>query len=268
MIRFDNVTMKYSTRDAPALDDVSLEIARGEFAFLVGSSGSGKSTFLKLATRELVASSGTILVAGKDLGELPDRRVPLLRRQIGVVFQDFRLLEGKTVHQNVAFVLKVLGAKRHEIKQLVPETLELVGLAGKAHRLPHELSGGEQQRVAIARAVVKKPPILLADEPTGNLDPEMSEDIVKVLDRINKSGTTLLVATHDQDIVDSFAKRVVELRNGSVVRDEQQGRYAESVTPDSARPTRPARGSTVAARTTATRTTAARTTAASPAKER
>lgn len=244
MIRFDNVTIKYGTRDVPALADVSLEIGRGEFAFLVGSSGSGKSTLLKLSTRELVATSGTILVAGKDLRALSGRRVPMLRRDIGVVFQDFRLLEGKTVHQNVAFVLKVLGAKRHVIKQLVPETLELVGLGGKAHRLPHELSGGEQQRVAIARAVVKKPPILLADEPTGNLDPETSRDIVKVLDRINKTGTTVLVATHDQDIVDSFSKRVIELRDGEVVRDEQQGRYAESLAPDSARPTRPARGST------------------------
>ncbi len=251
MIRFDNVTMKYSARDAPALDDVSLEIGRGEFAFLVGSSGSGKSTFMKLSTRELLATGGTILVAGKDLRSLPDRRVPMLRREIGVVFQDFRLLEGKTVHQNVAFVLKVLGAKRHVIKQLVPETLELVGLAGKGHRLPHELSGGEQQRVAIARAVVKKPPILLADEPTGNLDPEISQDIVKVLDRINKTGTTVLVATHDQDIVDSFAKRVIELRSGAVVRDEQQGRYLESLAPDSARPTRPARGSTAIGRTKA-----------------
>lgn len=248
MIRFDNVTMRYGAHDAPALDDVSLNIGRGEFAFVVGASGSGKSTLIKLAIRELTATRGAILVAGRDLRVLPDRRVPLLRRQIGVVFQDFRLLEGKTVHQNVAFVLKVLGAKRHDIRQLVPETLELVGLEGKAHRLPHELSGGEQQRVAIARAVVKKPPILLADEPTGNLDPQISEDIVTVLDRINKSGTTVLVATHDQDIVDTFAKRVIELRGGAVVRDEQRGRYTESPAPDTARPTRPARGSTAAGR--------------------
>ncbi|MBO1755689.1 cell division ATP-binding protein FtsE [Allobranchiibius sp. CTAmp26] len=240
MIRFENVTMKYGANDAPALDDVSLDIGRGEFAFLVGASGSGKSTLIQLTTRELVATRGKILVAGKDLRAMPDRRVPMLRREIGVVFQDFRLLDGKTVYQNVAFVLKVLGAKRHVIKQLVPETLELVGLEGKARRMPHELSGGEQQRVAIARAVVKKPPILLADEPTGNLDPEISEDIVKVLDRINKTNTTVVVATHDQGIVDNFAKRVIELRGGTVIRDEQNGRYAEMLAPTSARRTRPA----------------------------
>ncbi|MEO8750873.1 MAG: cell division ATP-binding protein FtsE [Allobranchiibius sp.] len=241
MIRFESVTMKYGAKDAPALDDVSINISRGEFVFLVGASGSGKSTMMQLCTRELVATGGSILVAGRELRTLPDRRVPLLRREIGVVFQDFRLLENKTVYQNVAFVLKVLGAKRHVIKTLVPETLELVGLAGKERRLPHELSGGEQQRVAIARAVVKKPPILLADEPTGNLDPEISEDIVTVLDRINRTDTTVLVATHDSSIVDRFGKRVLELRGGKVVRDEQHGRYDEALAPPSARPTRPAR---------------------------
>ncbi len=241
MIRFEHVTMKYGAHDAPALDDLSLDIARGEFAFLVGASGSGKSTLIQLATRELVASSGTILVAGNDLRSLPERRVPGLRREIGVIFQDFRLLEGTSVYHNVAFVLKVLGAKRHTIKQAVPQALELVGLQDKARRLPHELSGGEQQRVAIARAVVKKPPILLADEPTGNLDPEISEEIVAVLDRINKTNTTVVVATHDQSVVDRLGKRVIELRNGAVVRDEQHGRYAETRTPATARTVRPSR---------------------------
>ncbi|TWP35293.1 cell division ATP-binding protein FtsE [Leekyejoonella antrihumi] len=225
MIRFEHVTKRYGAGSAPAIDDVSMEVSRGEFVFVVGASGSGKSTMIRLATREITATQGSVLVAGRELRGLPDRRVPALRREIGVVFQDFRLLEGKTVYQNVAFVLKVLGSKRHTVKQLVPETLELVGLEGKAGRLPHELSGGEQQRVAIARAVVKKPAILLADEPTGNLDPETSLDIVTVLDRINKTGTTVLVATHDQSIVDDFKKRVLELKDGALVRDEQQGGY-------------------------------------------
>ncbi|WP_265445071.1 cell division ATP-binding protein FtsE [Flexivirga meconopsidis] len=225
MIRLEHVTKRYDGGGAPALDDVTCEITRGEFVFVVGASGSGKSTLMRLITREISPSQGSVLVAGRDLVALPDRQVPALRREIGVVFQDFRLLEGKTVYQNVAFVLRVLGTKRHRIKQLVPETLDLVGLDGKAGRLPHELSGGEQQRVAIARAVVKKPPILLADEPTGNLDPETSAEIVTVLDRINKTGTTVAMATHDQGIVDDFRKRVLELADGVLVRDEASGGY-------------------------------------------
>lgn len=232
MIRFEHVTKRYAAGGSPALDDVSLDIDRGEFVFVVGSSGSGKSTLMRLVTREITPSAGSILVAGRDLAPMPERRVPALRRDIGVVFQDFRLLEGKTVYQNVAFVLRVLGSKRHQIKQLVPETLDLVGLDGMAGRLPHELSGGEQQRVAIARAVVKKPPILLADEPTGNLDPETSAEIVKVLDRINKTGTTVAMATHDQGIVDVFQKRVLELKNGELVRDEERGGYSRNETRD------------------------------------
>ncbi|WP_446664657.1 cell division ATP-binding protein FtsE [Flexivirga sp. B27] len=230
MIRFEHVTKRYAAGASAALDDVSLDIDRGEFVFVVGSSGSGKSTLMRLVTREITATAGSILVAGRDLAPMSERKVPALRRDIGVVFQDFRLLEGKTVYQNVAFVLRVLGSKRHQIKQLVPETLDLVGLDGMAGRLPHELSGGEQQRVAIARAVVKKPPILLADEPTGNLDPETSAEIVKVLDRINKTGTTVAMATHDQGIVDVFQKRVLELKDGRLVRDEERGGYAADET--------------------------------------
>ncbi|TWE09429.1 cell division ATP-binding protein FtsE [Rudaeicoccus suwonensis] len=229
MIRLEGVTKRYTPKGSPALDDVTCEIVRGEFVFVVGASGSGKSTMMRLLTREIVASTGTVLVAGRDLGTLTDRQIPGLRREIGVVFQDFRLLEGKTVYQNVAFVLKVLGSKRHQIKQLVPEALDLVGLEGKADRLPDQLSGGEQQRVAIARAVVKKPPILLADEPTGNLDPDTSAEIVAVLSRINKTGTTVAMATHDQSIVDDFKKRVLELKDGVLVRDEAHGAYVQEI---------------------------------------
>ncbi|MDF8263687.1 cell division ATP-binding protein FtsE [Luteipulveratus flavus] len=225
MIRLDAVTMRYDEQGAPALDDVTLQVERGEFGFVVGASGSGKSTLMRLVIHEKVATSGSVLVAGQDLRALPERKVPALRRGIGVVFQDFRLLENKTVHQNVAFVLQVLGKRRHHIKQMVPETLDLVGLDGKGDRMPHELSGGEQQRVAIARAVVKKPAILLADEPTGNLDPETSAEIVRLLERINKTGTTVLVATHDHSIVDRLQRRVIELENGKLVRDEAVGGY-------------------------------------------
>ncbi len=226
MIRFEDVTMRYSRGDAPALEDVNIDIERGEFVFVVGASGSGKSTLVRLIILELEATTGSVLVAGRELSRLPDRKIPALRREIGTVFQDFRLLSGKNVYQNVAYVLQVLGKKRHTIRQLVPETLELVGLEGKAKRLPHELSGGEQQRVAIARAMVNKPPILLADEPTGNLDPHTSSEIVTILDRINRTGTTVLVATHDTSIVNQFRKRVVELRDGVIVRDQDQGSYA------------------------------------------
>jgi len=219
MILFENVTKTYPRMDRPALDDVSLEITRGEFVFVVGTSGSGKSTMLQLVTKGQDATSGRILVAGRDLDELPDRKVPALRREIGFVFQDFRLLPNKTVHQNVAYALQVLGASRTRIRQTVPETLELVGLAGMGKRLPHQLSGGEQQRVAIARAFVNRPPILLADEPTGNLDPETSLEIVKLLDRINHTGTTVVMATHDTATVNVMHKRVVRLDDGVLISD-------------------------------------------------
>jgi cell division transport system ATP-binding protein len=225
VIRFENVTKVYARGARPALDRVSLDVERGEFVFLVGSSGSGKSTFLRLVLREERASAGKVFVAGKELGTLSSWKVPQLRRQIGAVFQDFRLLPNKTVFENVAFALQVIGKPRHAIAQVVPETLELVGLEGKGGRLPHELSGGEQQRVAIARAFVNRPAILLADEPTGNLDPTTSIEIMRLLDRINQTGTTILMATHDDDIVDQLRKRVVELEDGRIVRDEALGAY-------------------------------------------
>ncbi len=225
MIRYDNVTKAYPRSSRPALEDISFNIDRGEFVFVVGPSGSGKSTLLRLALREERATSGQVLVAGQDLGRMPMRKVPRLRREIGTVFQDFRLLPNKTVHQNVAFALQVLGRSRHFINQVVPETLELVGLDGKAKRLPHELSGGEQQRVAIARAFVNRPPILLADEPTGNLDPAISMDIVHLLERINRTGTTVVMATHDDDVVNELKRRVVELRDGELVRDQLEAGY-------------------------------------------
>jgi len=225
MIRFENVTKTYRRSSQPALHHISLEVARGEFVFVVGQSGSGKSTLLRLILCEEEASSGNVMVAGRELARLPRRKVPALRREIGTVFQDFRLLPNKDVFQNVAFALQVLGKSRHAIRAVVPETLEMVGLAGKEKRLPHQLSGGEQQRVAIARAFVNKPPILLADEPTGNLDPTTSLDIVRLLDRINRTGTTIMMATHDDGIVDQLRKRVVELDEGELVRDQMRGVY-------------------------------------------
>lgn len=227
MIRFDNVTKVYPRSTRPALDDVNVE--RGEFVFVVGPSGSGKSTMLRLALREERATAGMVLVAGQDLGSLSARKVPRFRREIGAVFQDFRLLPGKTVDQNVAFALQVIGKPSSAIRQLVPETLEMVGLEGKGKRLPHQLSGGEQQRVAIARAVVNKPQILLCDEPTGNLDPKISLDIVRLLDRINRTGTTVVMATHDADTVNQLRRRVVQLDEGHVVRDEEHGTYLAPV---------------------------------------
>ena len=225
MIRFEKVTKTYGTTSQPALDDITVDVERGEFVFIVGASGSGKSTFLRLVLREEKATSGTVLVAGKDVAAMSSWKVPHLRRQIGAVFQDFSLLPSKNVFENVAFALQVLGRSRSDIAETVPETLELVGLAGKEKRRPHELSGGEQQRVAIARAVVNSPSILLADEPTGNLDPTTSLGIVRLLDRINTTGTTIVMATHDNDIVDKMLKRVVELDDGRVVRDESSGVY-------------------------------------------
>ena len=225
MIRFDSVSKVYDVRTRAALEDVSIEVDRGEFVFLVGASGSGKSTFLRLVLREEKASSGSVHVAGRDLAHLSSWKVPHLRRQIGAVFQDFRLLPNKNVYENVAFALQVIGESRHAIRQTVPETLELVGLGGKEKRRPHELSGGEQQRVAIARAFVNRPAILLADEPTGNLDPTTSVGIMKLLDRINRTGTTIVMATHDDEIVDQMRKRVIELDDGRVTRDESSGVY-------------------------------------------
>jgi len=225
MIRFENVSKTYPRSSRPALRDINIDVERGEFVFVVGQSGSGKSTLLRLILKEEKATTGNVLVAGRELATLPGRKVPALRREIGTVFQDFRLLPNKTVYQNVAFALQVLGRSRHDIRQVVPETLELVGLEGKEKRLPHELSGGEQQRVAIARAFVNKPAILLADEPTGNLDPTTSLGIVRLLDRINRTGTTIMMATHDDEIVDQLRKRVVELDSGELVRDQTRGVY-------------------------------------------
>lgn len=229
MIRFENVTKTYRRADKPALSRLSLNIDRGEFVFLVGPSGSGKSTLLQLIMREEAATSGNVQVAGRNLSKLRRRKVPALRREIGAVFQDFRLLPNKDVYGNVAFALQVLGKSRRVIKSIVPETLEMVGLGGLEKRLPRELSGGEQQRVAIARAFVNKPRILLADEPTGNLDPMTSLDIVLLLSRINLTGTTIVMATHDNGIVDQLRQRVVELDDGNLVRDQVRGDYTGRV---------------------------------------
>jgi cell division transport system ATP-binding protein len=225
VILLDNVTKLYASQTRPALDGVSVDVERGEFVFLVGASGSGKSTFLRLILREETPTAGKVWVAGKDLNRLSNWKVPGLRRQIGTVFQDFRLLPNRTVAGNVAFALEVIGRPRSQIKRVVPEVLELVGLEGKESRMPDELSGGEQQRVAIARAFVNKPAILIADEPTGNLDPNTSVGIMKLLDRINRTGTTVVMATHDAAIVDQMRKRVVELEFGHVVRDQSRGIY-------------------------------------------
>lgn len=225
MIRFEKVTKKYAGPGRAALDQVTIDIDKGEFVYLVGQSGSGKSTALRLVLRELRPTTGRVYVAGKEINRMAGWKVPRLRRQIGTVFQDFRLLPNKTVSENVAFALQVIGKSRKEINRLVPETLELVGLSDKAGRLPDELSGGEQQRVAVARAYVNRPMILIADEPTGNLDPATSVGIMKLLEDINSSGTTVVMATHDHGIVDQFRKRVVELENGQVVRDEAAGAY-------------------------------------------
>jgi cell division transport system ATP-binding protein len=224
MIRFEHVTKAYKGTTV-ALRDVSVDIQKGEFVFLVGPSGSGKSTFLRLVLKEERPEEGLIWVAGKDIAKLTQWKVPYLRRNIGCVFQDFRLLPNKTVYENVAFALEVIGRPRHVIKSQVPQILDLVGLGKKMGNLPHELSGGEQQRVGIARAFVNRPLILMADEPTGNLDPSTSAGIMRLLDRINRTGTTVLMATHDQSIVDSMRRRVIELDRGSVIRDQARGVY-------------------------------------------
>jgi cell division transport system ATP-binding protein len=225
VIRLEHVSKTYPTSTRPALDDVNVDIGRGEFVFLVGSSGSGKSTFLRLVLKEELPTQGKVHVAGKDLSRLSQWKVPALRRSIGCVFQDFRLLPNKNVFQNVGFALEVIGKPQSVIDKVVPEVLDLVGLDGKGSRMPDELSGGEQQRVAVARAFVNRPMILIADEPTGNLDPSTSVGIMKLLDRINRTGTTVVMATHDAAIVDSMRRRVVELAMGKVVRDQTRGVY-------------------------------------------
>lgn len=228
MITFDSVTKTYTGQSQAALSDVNVDIDKGEFVFLVGQSGSGKSTFIRLILREYRPTRGTLYVAGKNLNQLRSWKVPALRRQIGTVFQDFRLLPRKTVYENVAFAMQVIGKPTKEIRSVVPETLELVGLDGKQKRMPDELSGGEQQRVALARAFVNRPKILIADEPPGNLDPDTAVGIMKVLDRINRTGTTVVMATHDSTIVDQMRRRVIELEFGHVVRDENEGVYRNS----------------------------------------
>ncbi len=228
MIRFDNVTKLYPSQTRPAVDDISLEIDKGDFVFLVGASGSGKSTLLRMILREERPTGGSVHVLGKDLNRLSAWKVPALRRQMGTVFQDFRLLPNKSVFENVAFALEVIGKPRHTIAKVVPEVLELVGLAGKEGRRPDELSGGEQQRVAIARAFANRPMLLIADEPTGNLDPATSVGIMRLLDRINRTGTTVVMATHDAAIVDQMRKRVIELEGGHLVRDQSRGVYGYS----------------------------------------
>jgi cell division transport system ATP-binding protein len=225
VISFENVSMTYPGQQRAALEDVTVGVEEGEFVFLVGASGSGKSTFLRLVLRENRATHGRITVAGRDLNRMRSWRIPQHRRQIGTVFQDFRLLPNKTVRENVAFALQVIGRPRSQVRDHVPVVLEMVGLEGKGDRMPDELSGGEQQRVAIARAFVNRPRILIADEPTGNLDPNTSVGIMKLLDRINRTGTTVVMATHDFGIVDQMRKRVIELADGYVVRDQARGVY-------------------------------------------
>ena len=224
MIRFENVSKIYKGGVA-ALRDVSADVQKGEFVFLVGPSGSGKSTFLRLLLREEMPTEGQIVVAGRDITRLSHWKVPQLRRNIGTIFQDFKLLPTRTVYENVAFAMEVIGRPRHVIRTQVPQVLDLVGLAKKAGRFPNELSGGEQQRVSIARAFVNRPLILLADEPTGNLDPSTTAGIMRLLDRINRTGTTVLMATHDNGIVDSMRRRVIELDRGTVIRDQARGVY-------------------------------------------
>ncbi|HEX9822987.1 MAG TPA: cell division ATP-binding protein FtsE [Actinomycetota bacterium] len=224
MIKTDHVSKIYKD-SVVALEDVSVEVGKGEFVFVVGPSGSGKSTLIRLLLKEEEPTKGTIYVAGKNVGTLSSWKVPYLRRNIGTIFQDFKLLPDKTVFENVAFALEVIGKQRHVIAKRVPEILELVGLGSKLENYPNELSGGEQQRVSIARAFVNRPLILLADEPTGNLDPTTSVEIMKLLDRINRTGTTVIMATHDNAIVDAMRRRVVELEEGKVVRDQARGVY-------------------------------------------
>jgi cell division transport system ATP-binding protein len=227
VIEFDKVVKRYEGKDV-GLDSASFSIQRGEFVFLVGSTGSGKSTIMRLLTKELEPTSGHIRVAGRDLGDITRKKVPHYRRNIGIVFQDFKLLPNRTVYDNVAYALQVTGASRKEIREKVPDILRLTGLATKLHNFPEQLSGGEQQRVSVARAFVNHPPLLLADEPTGNLDPETSIGIMQLLYRINRTGTTVLVATHDSHMVDRMRRRVIELHRGAVIRDEHDALYSSA----------------------------------------
>ena len=230
VITFDHVTKTYPAQPKkPALSDVTLQIFAGEFIFLVGHSGSGKSTFIRLLTREIKPTSGKIYVADEDLTTMRNWRVPYLRRNIGCVFQDFKLLPNKTVFENVAFALEVIGKSRHVIKTQVPEVLRLVGLSDKLNSYPDQLSGGQQQRVSIARAIVNRPPLLICDEPTGNLDPQTSRGIMDLLERINRTGTTVLVATHDREMVDNMRRRVIALDRGHLTRDQDRGVYGVDV---------------------------------------
>ncbi len=225
MIKLENVTKEYPGQNKPALHNADADISKGEFVFLVGPSGSGKSTFIRLLNKQEEPDTGRIFVAGKDIGRLRSWRVPMLRRNIGAVFQDYKLLPTRTVSENVSFALEVIGRPRHVIKTQVPAICDLVGLGDKMDKYPHQLSGGEQQRVSIARAFVNRPLILLADEPTGNLDPQTAIGIMRLLDRINKTGTTVVMATHDRGIVDTMRRRVIELAEGDIVRDQARGVY-------------------------------------------
>ena len=225
-VSFKNVSLIYPAQpNKPALDNVSLDIYPGEFVFVVGHSGSGKSSLLRLITRELKSTHGQVIVAGQDLTKMRNKKVPYLRRQIGTVYQDFKLLPDKTVYENVAFALECIGKKQAIIKAQVPEVLRLVGLGERMDHFPDQLSGGEQQRVSVARAMVNRPPLLVCDEPTGNLDPAISLGIMRLLDRINRAGTTVIMATHDREMVDSMRKRVIALEAGQVVRDQEKGGY-------------------------------------------
>lgn len=224
MILLSNVSKTYPN-GSNALDDVSFFVERGEFVFIVGPSGSGKSTLIKLLMHEETATEGQVIINNKDIGKLKRREIPYLRRSMGVVFQDFRLLSNKTVYENVAFAMDIIGASRKEIRKQVPNVLSLVGLSHKAKSYPRELSGGEQQRVALARALVNNPAFLIADEPTGNLNPKVAMEIMELLDNINKRGTTVIMATHAKDIVDAMKKRVIAIEDGKIVRDESRGGY-------------------------------------------
>ncbi|HZM76750.1 MAG TPA: cell division ATP-binding protein FtsE [Candidatus Limnocylindrales bacterium] len=225
MIRLDHVTKTYPKASRPSLDDVSVAIEKGDFVFFIGPSGSGKSTIIKMLLREITPNRGKINVNGREISSMRSWKIPHFRRSIGCVFQDFRLLPNKTAYENVAFAIEVIGKSKAVARRVVPEVLELVGLGGKEHRYPHELSGGEQQRVAVARAFVNRPLILLADEPTGNLDPDTSIEIMRLLDRINRTGTTVVMVTHDSNIVNQMRRRVIEIEGGRIVRDQARGVY-------------------------------------------
>ena len=227
MILLDRVTKNYGKSNKPALNRASIHVGAGEFVIIVGTSGAGKSTLLKLLTREEKPSSGKIVVGGIDYDNLKDKHIPLLRRKIGVVFQDFKLLPNRTVFENVAFALEIAGMTNREIKATVPKVIELVGLKGKEKHFPHQLSGGERQRVAIARAVVRQPKILIADEPTGNLDPKHSWDIVRLMEKINKYGTTVILTTHNVEIVNKLKRRVITIDHGKITSDQARGSYKQ-----------------------------------------